>query len=220
MHATPLRTKKHPRQARSQETFALIVETTGQLLEEVGFEALSTNLICERANLTPPALYRYFPNKYAILRELGDRIMLRQDEAVFRWLDAGGASDDLIGAKVDRLVLLHAEVVEITRAFPGNIAILRAMRAVPLLRDRRIISRNTVVQRLKDSLRRFYPAIPEATLNVQGKLAIEWMYAVLELVIEEPGPDTDAVVRAACHALVATLEALQSQAQGAPPISL
>ena len=30
---------------------------------EVGIERLSTNLVCERAGLTPPALYRYYPNK-------------------------------------------------------------------------------------------------------------------------------------------------------------
>ena len=54
------------------------------MLEEVGFERLSTNMICKRAGLTPPALYRYFPNKYAVLKELGERRFQREAEVASR----------------------------------------------------------------------------------------------------------------------------------------
>ena len=67
----PLATKKQPAQQRATETFERILEVTAQTLADVGIERLSTNLVCERAGLTPPALYRYFPNKYALLSELG-----------------------------------------------------------------------------------------------------------------------------------------------------
>ena len=50
--------RTRPSQDRSQETFELILRTTGLLLEDQGFEQLSTNLICRKAGLTPPALYR------------------------------------------------------------------------------------------------------------------------------------------------------------------
>ncbi|WP_445380862.1 TetR/AcrR family transcriptional regulator, partial [Pseudomonas syringae] len=52
---------------------------------EVGIERLSTNLVCERAGLTPPALYRYFPNKYALLTVLGERLLEKQNERIDHW---------------------------------------------------------------------------------------------------------------------------------------
>ena len=44
----------------------------GALLAEVGIERISTNMIAARAGLTPPALYRYFADKYAVLEALAD----------------------------------------------------------------------------------------------------------------------------------------------------
>ncbi|HTY98902.1 MAG TPA: hypothetical protein VMB75_03660, partial [Rhodocyclaceae bacterium] len=48
-----LAAKKHPAQQRATETYEHILEVTALLLGEVGVERLSTNLICERAGLTP-----------------------------------------------------------------------------------------------------------------------------------------------------------------------
>ena len=84
-----LEMKLEPAQSRARETIEQIIVATAELLEEVGFERLSTNMVCKRANITPPALYRYFPNKYAILREMGRRLMEAEDAIVFRWLESG-----------------------------------------------------------------------------------------------------------------------------------
>ena len=66
-----LRPKALPRQGRAQETYERLLGVAADLLGEVGIERLSTNLICDRAGLTPPAFYRYFPNKYALLHAMG-----------------------------------------------------------------------------------------------------------------------------------------------------
>ena len=75
--APPLEAKKRPEQQRAAETVERILEATAAALADIGFERLSTNIVCARAGLTPPALYRYFPNKYALLYELGRRLMQR-----------------------------------------------------------------------------------------------------------------------------------------------
>ena len=73
---------KHLFQIDLPAVVALVISRIHPALEggehdvsDVGIERLSTNLVCERAGLTPPALYRYFPNKYALLSELGQRLM-------------------------------------------------------------------------------------------------------------------------------------------------
>ena len=104
----------------------------------MGFEQLTTNLICKRAHLTPPALYRYFPNKYAVLRALGNRLMEAQDALIYEWLDLGGMAPAPVEEMVSKALVLQTKVVEVTRAFPGSIGILRALRAVPILHQMRL----------------------------------------------------------------------------------
>ena len=63
--------KNRPRQERAKRTYESILVAAAELLVEVGVERISTNLIAERAGITVPALYRYFPNKYAVINALG-----------------------------------------------------------------------------------------------------------------------------------------------------
>ena len=102
-----------PAQSRARRTVESILSAAAELLGEVGVEQLSTNLVCRRAGMTPPALYRYFPDKYAILSELARRLLDAQAEAVFAWVDAGGlepshGEDAVAKAETDIRVLLAA----------------------------------------------------------------------------------------------------------------
>ena len=55
--------RAQPKQERAQATYERLLDVAGALLGEVGLDRISTNMICARAGLTPPALYRYFNNK-------------------------------------------------------------------------------------------------------------------------------------------------------------
>ena len=107
--APPMAARTTPAQSRSRVTFERILSTAAELLGDVGIERLSTNLVCRRAGMTPPALYRYFPNKYAILSELARRLLEAQAVAVLAWVEAGGLgpskTEDTV-AKTERLQLL------------------------------------------------------------------------------------------------------------------
>ncbi|HEY0647060.1 helix-turn-helix domain-containing protein [Phenylobacterium sp.] len=166
-----------------------MLSTAGELLGEVGFERLTTNLVCERAGMTPPALYRYFPNKYAILSELARRLMDAQDEAVFAWIRTGGLQAANLEEAVAKNRSLQQPVNEITRQIPGGIWIMRALRAVPLLRDIRIASRDNVARHISERLTEVYPQVPESELFRAARLTTEVAYAATEMVLEEPGLD-------------------------------
>jgi AcrR family transcriptional regulator len=68
MEDVPMR--RRPQQARSQERVDLILDTAAEFIAEVGYEAVTTNAIAERAGISVGSLYRYFPDKEAILRGL------------------------------------------------------------------------------------------------------------------------------------------------------
>lgn len=181
-----LETKLKPSRATGVSTFEYLLSTAGQLLAEVGFEGLSTNLICKRAGMTPPALYRYFPNKYAVLQELGRRLMRAQDYTFFAWMAEGGLETRSLEEAVEKNRRLQAEVNTVTRRQPGGIWIMRALRAVPLLHEVRIESRDLVARRLAKALRPQYKNLSHKRLLAATRLSTELMYAATEMAMEAP----------------------------------
>lgn len=69
----PEKTRRTPRQPRSEATVDAILEAAFQLLEQGGLEALTTNHIAERAGVSVGTLYQYFAGKQAILAALAQR---------------------------------------------------------------------------------------------------------------------------------------------------
>lgn len=209
--ALSLDTRSTPSQTRARTTFEAVLSTAGELLGEVGFERLSTNLVCERAGMTPPALYRYFPNKYAILGELARRLMEAQDDAVFAWIQAGGLEARDLAEAVDSNIRMQKQVNQITRQMPGGVWIMRALRAIPMLRDIRVASRDKVARQISDTLRRTYPRVPEAELYRTARLTTEIMYAATELVLEEPDQDEDRINADVCWMVALHYQRLAAQ---------
>lgn len=181
-----LETKVSPSQDRARNTFETILSVTGDLLSEVGFERLSTNMVCRRAGLTPPALYRYFPNKYAILHELGRRLMEAQDQAVFEWLREGGIDTQSFEASAASILRIQKRVNEITKAFPGGAWVVRVMRVIPVLKEVRLESRDLITEEILGALRKNLPNIPEDRLAMATKLTIELMFSATEMALEAP----------------------------------
>lgn len=62
--------RKQPKQARSRELVAAILEAATQVLEAEGAQRFTTARVAERAGVSIGSLYQYFPNKAAILFRL------------------------------------------------------------------------------------------------------------------------------------------------------
>jgi len=191
----PLDAKLRPTQARAQDTYEVVLATAGELLIESGFEQLTTNAICKRAGLTPPALYRYFPNKYAILKELGDRLMRLQDDAVFAWMEAGGLEGATASERVAKTAALLTDVIDMTRRFPGGAAIGRALRAVPMLQQLRFASRDMVAGQFGEVLAARFPSVSPIRIRTATRMMVELTYAATEMAVEEPGQDASALAQ-------------------------
>jgi len=98
--------RRTPRQARSGETVAAILEAAAQILEQGGLAAFNTNAVAERAGVSIGTLYQYFADKGALLRALGEREMAAALASVGTALnaDAGASADDRVRAVVRALV--------------------------------------------------------------------------------------------------------------------
>jgi AcrR family transcriptional regulator len=62
--------RKRPKQARSTELVAAILEAAAQVLAKEGAPRFTTARVAERAGVSVGSIYQYFPNKAAILFRL------------------------------------------------------------------------------------------------------------------------------------------------------
>lgn len=97
-HQTPAVRRVVPRQARAQACVEAILEAAAQILESGGESAFNTNAIAERAGVSIGAIYRYFPDKQAILVAMSQREQARIDEAAPAGADGQAADRTMIRA--------------------------------------------------------------------------------------------------------------------------
>jgi AcrR family transcriptional regulator len=188
-----------PRQDRAVQTYERLLDVAGELLAEVGVERISTNQICARAGMTPPALYRYFRDKYAVLEALGRRLMDRQNAVLFAWLDERAPQGlEALSDGVEELMIRTAEV---TAAEPGAIWTLRALRAVPQLAHVRIESHRLVTDRMADAYAPLVPDMPREVLWRRLRLSVELGFAVDEMATEEDRVAPDVLFKDAARLL-------------------
>ena len=95
--------RKQPKQARSTELIAIILEAAAQVLAKEGAQRFTTARVAEKAGVSVGSLYQYFPNKAAIL------FRLQSDE----WRQTTGLLRDILEdvqrPPLERLrILVHA----------------------------------------------------------------------------------------------------------------
>jgi AcrR family transcriptional regulator len=208
--------KKQPEQQRATATFERILEVAAQTLADVGIDRLSTNLVCQRAGLSPPALYRYFPNKYALLNELGRRLMQHQNELIPHWITREVLAGSAQGLQV-ALEGLLLDTFRATRATIAGVWITRALRAVPALAEVRLESHAQVTGAQAALLREVYPQASADELRLVSRVTVELLYAAVEMLFDEPPLDTRAVAQIVSTMVASYLGRLQGAAATGEP---
>lgn len=212
--ALQLQGKTQPRQQRALETYELILGVTVELLSEVGFERLSTNLVAARAGISPPALYRYFPNKYALLNELGQRLMQTQNALVAAW--ATPANMKLPTPRLaDSIYGLYEQTLVLTRELPQGLWVTRALRAVPSLSPVRVESHAHVTGLIVTAFMQAYPEAPRGDVAVMARLAVEMVYAAMEMLFDDATLDEKAVGHTLADMLAQQVHALRKKSRAA-----
>ncbi len=124
---TPLRRK--PVQQRSTKRVEQMLEACAALIEEVGYDGVTTTLIAERAGVAVGSLYQFFPDKRAVVRELTRRNMDRflrlvseryETTPVEHWWDA-------VDLAIDTYVDMHRTVPGFAKLHFGDVVDLELL---------------------------------------------------------------------------------------------
>ena len=186
--------KNRPRQERAKRTYESILAAAAELLVEVGVERISTNLIAERAGITVPALYRYFPNKYAVINALGAQLMDRQNQVFQEWFDShvpGGGPEQLL-SNIYELLL---QTYNVTLAQHGGLEISQALRAVGPLQELRLTSHNLMAGQFALILSEMFQESASEELTRRARVTIETGYSLVEMALENPREQAEEILQ-------------------------
>lgn len=79
----PAQPHRAAQQSRSRATTQAIREAALLLLQELGPKAVTTNKVAERAGVGIASLYRYYPNKEAILTDIYEQEIAKLDASLY-----------------------------------------------------------------------------------------------------------------------------------------
>lgn len=81
-----------PVQVRSSKRLVALLDATAAVIADIGYETLTTAMVAERAGASIGTVYRYFPDRIAVLQALISRNRQRAEETVVGALRASSAA--------------------------------------------------------------------------------------------------------------------------------
>jgi AcrR family transcriptional regulator len=155
--------RKQPKQARSTDLVAVVLDAAVQVLEE-GARGFTTARVAEKAGVSVGSLYQYFPNKAAILFRLQSDEW-RQTTELLR-----GILEDVQRPPLERLrILVHAFIRSECEEAAVRVALDDAAplyRDAPEARAARLSGTRTILLFMREVL----PETAEATRALAGDL--------------------------------------------------
>ncbi|NCP19177.1 MAG: TetR/AcrR family transcriptional regulator [Erythrobacter sp.] len=169
------------------------------ILAESGLAAVNSNAIVERAKVTPPTFYHYFKNKKALLRELGEELMLAQTRVLRADTGLRIANEQEMFDVTLRFV---TNSFERTVAFEGGFALLVALRALPELADIRLQSHADMAMLIVDFFDEQGLCKDREDLLIRARVGLETSYAANEMLFETGFENREKIHRLTAEAIV------------------
>lgn len=173
--------RRQPVQERAKQKTQQILDTTARLLDEVGFDDLTTILIAKDLGISVGALYHYFPNKHAILYSLGAHWLEGMTEAL-RETDRLPIETMSISEFVDKQIDLMLDVYRTQKAI---LPLAQALWAIPELRELDERHDELVLSHFSSMYKRLGFSQADDELNRIGRLHLEASHALLLTVVEQ-----------------------------------
>ncbi|MFD4971388.1 TetR family transcriptional regulator [Streptomyces sp. NPDC058424] len=170
-HPTPLR--RAPVQRRSAERLTRILDACADLLDEVGYDALTTRAVAERAGVPIGSVYRFFGNKRAMADALAQRNLDRYTERLKKAKKTGtGGWRAAMDAVLDEYLAMKRTAPGFSLVDFGNQIPVGARYAEP---------NHRVADRLTDLLSGYLRRPPDDDLRRTFLIAVETADTLVQL---------------------------------------
>lgn len=176
--------RRSPRQQRSRQTVAWVLEAAAQLFHEQGYAGTTTNKVAERAGVSVGSIYQYFPDKDALLAALAEQHMDQVAAEAIAVIDRAAAERAPLRTLLRR-VIGHVAQAHTTRPDLHGLMASQALQH-PRLRDRLRQVERSVAARLAVELRRL--GVGGDDPDTRALLAVEGIDAQIHGVLLQPPP--------------------------------
>jgi AcrR family transcriptional regulator len=149
---SPDRLRNAPIQARSRERLRRVLDAAGEVLAAEGAAAFTTTLIAAHAGVPIGSVYRFFPDKEAIVEALAVRYWSELEDLVAGVADADEATpiEDPVAVVLDVLIAGF-------RARPGFLALWYGGLRTERIRDATRPTRTAIARSIDRILARHWP---------------------------------------------------------------
>ena len=184
--AGPLR--RVPVQGRSLARVHRMLDACAELVDEVGYEGLTTTLLAERAGVAIGSVYQFFPDKRAIVQALTlrnldlylERLSHRFAAGLAHWWDA-------VDTAVDEYILMHRTVQGFRVLHFGDVVDLRLLDDE---RDNNVV----IVEKLAGLMGSHFGLADRARLEFALSIAVEASDALIKMAFRRHPDGDDAVL--------------------------
>lgn len=187
---TPLR--RRPAQRRSAERVQRMLDACAEILDESGYDGLSTTRIAQRAEVAIGSVYQFFPDKRAVAQALALRNLDLFVDRVTRRMSDGGFPhwSDTVGAVIEIFVDMHRTVPGFRVLRFGDVADLHLL-------DVSADNNTVVADRLRGLVVDVFGVSDSAELARVLTISVEAADAVLKLAFRrDPSGDPEIVAEA------------------------
>src|SRR5689334_9862533 len=190
----PLR--RVPVQGRSVARVARMLDACATLVDELGYDGLTTPLLAERARVAIGSVYQFFPDKRAIVQAL----TMRNLEAYLQRLGGRIAEErfehwwDAVDAAIDEYIAMHRNTPGFRTLHFGDVV------DIHLLDDERD-NNAVIVEQLAALLVERFGIAPGARLEFALNIAVETADALIKMAFRRY-PDGDPLVIDEAKALI------------------
>jgi AcrR family transcriptional regulator len=103
--------RTEPTQRRSTQRLDALLDAAAEIVDETGFERLTTQMVAERAGASIGTVYRYFPDRVAVLHALRERSIRRFRERVADDMERTALTTwwDVVDVSLDAFAALYRD---------------------------------------------------------------------------------------------------------------
>ena len=166
--------RNEPVQARSAARLEALLDAAASVVEELGYERLTTAMVAERAGASIGTVYRYFPDRIVVLQALAARNLDRLLESV-----RGEFSDEKHDTWIDALTASFNVFVDAFRSEPG----FRSLRVGDVIDLRPASSPTTFNSRVSEEMVRILVERFELEDTPEAHFAIETAVEVTDALV-------------------------------------
>ena len=172
--------RRIPRQTRSERKVQAILDTAALIFAEVGYGAATTNSIAKRADLSIATLYRFFPNKAAILKTLSDRYVAQIGELNASLFAANRIQTLTLAALMEQVV---EAIARYCLSEPGFEYLFYGSEARDYFRSVSLQIHGDIVTQVEAVLERHISHLVAEERNIVANLTVAAMQATMPFVV-------------------------------------